>query len=158
GSGEAALGAEKPSSRASACDRAQFRLVLDVGHTAEAPGATSARGVREYEFNLRLAKLIEAALREAGFEKTLLLVTDGPKMPGLHQRVARANAASADLLLSIHHDAVPDWLREDWEFEGKPNHFSDRFSGHSIFVSYENGQPRASLQFARLLGEQLKAR
>src|SRR5437868_14371968 len=59
------------------CDRANFRTVVDVGHTAEAPGAISARGVHEYEFNLTLAKLIEQDLIAAGFDKTLLLVTDG---------------------------------------------------------------------------------
>ena len=39
----------------SACNRDAFRVIVDVGHTAEAPGAKSARGVYEYEFNLRLA-------------------------------------------------------------------------------------------------------
>ena len=38
------------------CDRAGFRVVVDVGHTADVPGARSARVVSEYFFNLRLAK------------------------------------------------------------------------------------------------------
>jgi N-acetylmuramoyl-L-alanine amidase len=29
----------------SACDTAAFRVVVDVGHTAESPGAPSARGL-----------------------------------------------------------------------------------------------------------------
>jgi N-acetylmuramoyl-L-alanine amidase len=37
------------------CARATFRAVIDVGHTAESPGATSARGVPEFSFNLDLA-------------------------------------------------------------------------------------------------------
>jgi N-acetylmuramoyl-L-alanine amidase len=40
------------------CDRSAFRLILDVGHTPKAFGATSARGQREFDFNLRLAKVI----------------------------------------------------------------------------------------------------
>jgi hypothetical protein len=76
----------------------------------------------------------------------------------LFQRVANASSASADLLLSIHHDSVPDKFLEKWQFEGEEHIFSDRFKGHSIFISRSNGSYDASLQFARLLGNQLKAR
>ena len=31
--------------------RSTFRVLIDVGHTATSPGADSARGVPEYEFN-----------------------------------------------------------------------------------------------------------
>jgi N-acetylmuramoyl-L-alanine amidase len=131
---------------------------VDVGHTAKAPGAISARGFYEYDFNLRLATLIEQKLLAAGFAKTLLLVTDGPAKKSLHDRVARANASSADLFLSIHHDSVPDSFLQAWEYEGEERHFSDRFKGHSIFFSIDNADPDGSLEFGRMLGEQLKAR
>ena len=140
------------------CDRAAFRLVLDVGHTAQVPGAKSARGAHEFDFNLRLAKLIEKQLVDADFAKTVLLVTDGPALQSLARRVARANAAHADLLLSIHHDSVPDSMLEKWDYNGEPHSFSDRFKGHSLFVSYENRDRRSSLRFARLLGLALKSR
>src|SRR5262245_43683346 len=65
------------------CDRAAFRLVLDVGHTAQVPGAKSARGLHEFDFNLRLARLIEQQLLDAGFARTVLLVTDGPALQSL---------------------------------------------------------------------------
>src|SRR5436189_544788 len=121
----------------SACDRAAFRVVVDVGHTAESPGAKSARGIGEYDFNLRLASLIEQDLLQAGFGKTVLLVTDGPARKSLFDRVARANRLSPDLFLSIHHDSVPDSFLEGWEYEGERHTFSDRFKGHSIFISNE---------------------
>jgi N-acetylmuramoyl-L-alanine amidase len=140
------------------CDRAQFRLVLDVGHTAEAFGATSARNVPEYDFNLRLAMEIDQSLINAGFTKTVLLITQGPKMSSLLERVAVANELSANLFLSIHHDSVPDAFLQDWEYDGKPSHFSDRFAGYSLFVSYENHYLNASVVFGRLLGTQLKDR
>lgn len=126
--------------------------------TAESPGATSARGVGEYEFNLNLAKLIDQSLVDAGFAKTVLLVTEGPSRKGLTHRVEQANTASADLFLSIHHDSVPDRFLKTWEYEGEEREFSDRFKGHSIFISNENPDPTASLAFARLLGKALKAR
>jgi len=150
--------AKREPPKALSCDRAQFRVAVDVGHTAEHPGAISARGVPEYEFNLRLAKEIWQALSDAGFEKTTLLVTEGHAKKGLVKRVADANSAAADLFLSIHHDSVPDQFLEVWEYEGKQSHYSDRFNGHSIFISNDSSERAASLQFGRLLGGQLKAR
>lgn len=151
---------DNPAKRSdgSNCDRAAFRVILDVGHTLDAPGAMSARGVPEYEFNLRLAKQIERNLGDAGFGGAVLLVSDGPGKRSLYARMARINRSPADLLLSIHHDSVPDSFLERWEFEGSQKNFSDRFGGHSIFVSDGNGERKASLQFAKLLGHQLKAR
>jgi len=140
------------------CDHAAFRVILDVGHTAEFPGAKSARGEHEYDFNLRLAKLIQQQLTDAGYAKTTLLVTSGPTQRGLGQRVARANNLGADLFLSIHHDSVPDKFLEKWIYEGTKHSYSDRFSGHSLFVSSENPEFRASVLFGKLLGEQLKTR
>ena len=131
---------------------------MDVGHTADSPGAISARGAFEYDFNLRLARVIEQKLRDAGFAKTILLVTDGPARKSLFRRVARANAASADLFLSIHHDSVPDSFLESWEYQGEEHQFSDRFKGHSIFFSIDNADPDGSLEFGRLLGDQLQSR
>ena len=148
-------GAAKPGAT---CDRAAFRLVLDVGHSDQVPGAKSARGLREFDFNLRLAQLIDKQLVDAGFTNTVLLVTDGPKLASLARRVARANAARADLLLSIHHDSVPDSMLEKWDYNGEPHFFSDRFNGHSLFVSYENRDRKGSLRFAHLLGLALKSR
>jgi N-acetylmuramoyl-L-alanine amidase len=139
------------------CDHSAFRVVVDVGHTPEAPGAVSARGVPEYDFNLRLAKQIEEKLTEGGFTSTILLITEGSAKSGLSERVARANALNADLFVSIHHDSVPQSFKEEWEHDGQKNSYSDRFKGHSIFVSYENRRRAASCAFARLLGRELKA-
>ena len=141
-----------------ACNRSSFKPVVDVGHTLEHPGAFSARGVTEYEFNLNLGKAIEQKMIAAGFSQTLLLVTSGPTMQGLFGRVRKANAMPADLFLSIHHDSVPEQFLENWEVDGKPNRFSDRFSGHSMFVSFDNPQLKASLLFGKFLGNQLKER
>lgn len=155
--GQAAGASAKKSDR-SKCNRALFRPIIDVGHTVEEPGAISARGVAEYEFNLRLAKEIEQKLIAAGFARTVLLVTAGQALVGLVKRVEHANSLSGNLLVSIHHDSVPEYLRESWEYEGTEYRFSDRFKGHSIFISYDNGDRAGSLLFARLLGNQLKTR
>ena len=92
------------------------------------------------------------ALELAGITK------DTPYYAGLFKRAERASALSADLFLSIHHDSVPDSFLQKWEYQGVQRSYSDRFKGHSIFISRSNGSYDASLQFARLLGNQLKAR
>ena len=142
---------------AARCDPAKFRIVLDVGHTAESEGAISARNVSEFVFNLRLAKRIEQKLKAEGFTETRLLLTEGKARRSLFKRVDAANDLRADLLLSIHHDSVPNKFLEDWEFEGKKSRFSDRFSGYSVFVSRNNPDFTTSLSFAELIGKEMKA-
>jgi N-acetylmuramoyl-L-alanine amidase len=142
---------------ATMCDPSKFRIVLDVGHTAESEGATSARNVAEFVFNLRLAHRIEEKLKAEGFAETRLLLTEGKARPSLVKRVATANNLNANLFLSIHHDSVPNKLLENWEFEGKKSHFSDRFSGYSVFVSRNNPDFKTSLAFAELIGKEMKA-
>ena len=142
---------------ATSCDPSKFRIVLDVGHTAQSEGAASARNVPEFDFNLRLAKGIEEQLKAAGFVETKLLVTEGKARPSLVRRVAAANNLRANLFLSIHHDSVPDKFLEKWEFEGKKSYFSDRFSGYSVFVSHDNPDFKTSLSFAELVAREMKA-
>jgi N-acetylmuramoyl-L-alanine amidase len=152
--------AEKPAApkRAEAkCDPAKFRLLVDVGHTQESDGAMSARNVPEFQFNLHLAQRVVEKLKSQGFSTTRLLVTEGRARPSLATRVNAANNWHADLFLAIHHDSVPDKLMENWEFEGKPSHFSDRFSGYGLFVSKENVDFETSMRFAKLIGTQMRA-
>jgi N-acetylmuramoyl-L-alanine amidase len=140
------------------CEPRKFRIILDVGHTSESQGATSARNDVEFGFNLHLARLIGERLMSSGFAATRVLVTEGKAKASLLKRVGTANAAHADFFLSIHHDSVPDKMLEEWEFEGAKSYFSDRFSGHSLFVSERNPRFGASFAFARLLGRELKDR
>ncbi|WP_249128308.1 N-acetylmuramoyl-L-alanine amidase family protein [Bradyrhizobium lablabi] len=142
----------------SKCDRSKFRIILDVGHTAESYGAMSARKVPEFEFNLKLARRIEEKLKADGFTETLLLITEGKARPSLMKRVAVANRKGADLFLSIHHDSVPDIYVERWDFDGKKSTFNDLFGGYSVFVSRQNPHYEASLRFAKLVGNQMAAR
>ena len=125
---------------------------------SNSPGADSARGVPEYQFNLALAGVIKEKLVEAGFDNTVRLITTTKHVAGLVERAARANAMHADLFISIHHNSVPNNLIETWEYEGQKHQFSDRFSGYSIFVSNENGDCKGSLAFGHLLGMALQAR
>ena len=159
-SGAPAARSEEPAAQPakSGCHRSAFRVVIDVGHTVDSPGADSARGVPEYQFNLALAGTIKDKLVEAGFDNAVRLVTTTKHVAGLVERAVRANALHADLLIAIHHDSVPNNLIESWEYQGDKHQFSDRFSGYSIFVSSENGDFKGSLAFGHLLGIALQAR
>jgi N-acetylmuramoyl-L-alanine amidase len=141
-----------------ACARSSFRVVIDIGHTVDVPGAMSARGVPEYTFNLQLGKDIEQALLDAGFSQTVLLITATAPRAGLVERAARANGMHANLFIAIHHDSVPDNLLKTWEYNGQDNRYDDDYPGYAIFISNDNADRAGSLAFGSLLGKALESR
>jgi N-acetylmuramoyl-L-alanine amidase len=142
---------------ASVCKPENFKIAIDVGHTPEAPGTTSARGIAEHAYNLRLAEQVKKTLLIGGFDHTILITEQGIGMPQLMKRAERANALGIDLFLSIHHDDVQDSYHSKWTYNGASQVFSDRFSGYSLFVSRQNRHFEESLAFAKLLGAALMA-
>ena len=150
--------AKASSALSDACARANFRVVVDVGHTVDVPGAMSARGIPEYAFNLELAKDVKQALLDAGFSQTVLLITATAPWAGLVERAARANRMRANLFISIHHDSVPDNLLKTWDYDGQEDHFNDDYPGYAIFMSNDNGDRAGSLLFGAFLGKELESR
>ena len=127
-------------------------MAIDVGHFIEEPGATSAHGRPELDFNRDLAVAIEGAARERGL-KTILIGYDG-FMSRLTERSAAA--AGADFFLSVHHDSVQPYLVETWEYDKVERWFSDLHSGFSLFVSRKNRALKGSLACASAIGEALR--
>jgi N-acetylmuramoyl-L-alanine amidase len=140
------------------CQRAKFRVVVDVGHTVAVPGAMSARGIPEYAFNLQLAQQIKQSLVDAGFDEAVLLITATAPWRGLFERAARANAMHADLFIAIHHDSVPDNLLQTWQYAGQDQRYNDDYPGYAIFISNDNPDRAGSLLFGGFLGQELQAR
>ena len=134
-------------------DSAAAPVAIDVGHYLAEPGALSARGRPELEFNRELASLIRAALEARGLS-VLLIGADGD-MNVLSRRTAAARGAA--LLVSVHHDSVQPHYLEEWEYEGETRRFSDRFAGFSLFVSRRNPRPAESLACAAAIGAGLRA-
>ena len=127
-------------------------IAIDVGHYLERPGVISARGVTEFDYNLRLAREISTALRLAG-HKTILIGDDG--LSGdLGKRAPRA--VGMDLFISIHHDSVQPRFLSMWDYEGETFSYSDRFAGYSLFVSNLNPHTGASLKCASAIGAALR--
>ncbi len=96
-------------------------------------------------------------LIDAGFRQTTLLLVKGKGYGQLAERAAIANRVAPDLLLSIHHDCTRERYIRRWEFAGVERNYSDKFSGHSLFVSIKNALYRQSVAFAKLLGRELAA-
>ena len=127
-------------------------IAIDVGHSLARPGAISARGRPEFEFNRELAVVVERTLHGYGF-RTRLIAEQGD-VTGLTDRTAAA--AGADFFLSIHHDSVQPQYLETWTVGGQEQKWSDRFSGYSLFVSRKNPHPKASLACAKAIGEAMR--
>lgn len=90
--------------------RAAHRLrviAIDPGHGGVDPGATSPQGIVEKTITLATARDLARVLAETGRYRPFL-TRHGDVFVALRERVARARAGHADLLLSIHADALPD--------------------------------------------------
>jgi N-acetylmuramoyl-L-alanine amidase len=127
-------------------------VAVDVGHFIEEPGATSARGRSEFEFNRELAVQIESSVRRLGL-KTELIGDDGFMSQLTHRTAA---AASADFFLAVHHDSVQPYLIRTWEYDKVERRFNDDHSGFSLFVSRKNPAVKKSLACASAIGEALR--
>jgi len=113
---------------------------VDVGHHYGAPGAISAGGVAEIEFNLELADEVKRSLEHSGIAVRVI-----GNQVSLRGRTREA--AGADLFLSIHHDSVKARYLRD----------AQRFSGFSLFISRFNPRAQKSLACASAIGEELRA-
>lgn len=82
-------------------------IVIDAGHGGEDTGYLSWTGHREDELVLRIAHRIEARLLAAG-GLDVRMTRSGEGGPSDETRLAMANAAGADLMLSIHADVASE--------------------------------------------------
>jgi N-acetylmuramoyl-L-alanine amidase len=131
-----------------------FLVAIDIGHTKNRGGATSARGVSEYIFNERLSRELFNSLQAAHQFRSLLINPGGGDI-GLVKRAQVANQRNADLFIAIHHDSVKDSFLKEWSFDGRMEKYSDDFHGFSIFFSRKNVGADQSKAFAMQLGEAL---
>jgi N-acetylmuramoyl-L-alanine amidase len=74
--------------------------VVDPGHGGDKEGAVGPGGLREKDLSLAIARRIAARLREGGAR--VLLTRERDEGLDLSLRAALANAAEADLFVSVH--------------------------------------------------------
>ena len=82
-------------------------IALDPGHGGRDPGALGVRGTQEKGVVWTIAGELKQELM-AGGRYRVMLTRAGDGYVALRERVARAQAAKADLFLSIHADSHPD--------------------------------------------------
>src|SRR5215468_1578177 len=133
-------------------------VILDVGHTDKDSGQMSARGVKEYDLNMKLARRVLEELVGTGFISSQMIVTSGANTHESRvQRSKRANDLGADLFISVHHDGVKNETLTPWQYNGKTHRFLDKFEGFSLWVSQKNDKYEESLSFATTLADRLMA-
>jgi N-acetylmuramoyl-L-alanine amidase len=82
-------------------------IAIDPGHGGKDPGAIGAKGTREKEITLAVAKRLAGLVsKEPGMRP--YLTRDGDTFIPLRKRMAKARAQGADLFISIHADAFKD--------------------------------------------------
>lgn len=129
---EVAPPADKPQADKPLTSR-MITVVLDAGHGGEDPGAIGARGSREKDITLSIAKKLKAQIdREPNMRA--VLTRDGDFFLPLNSRVQKARKVQADLFVSIHADA---FTRKE-------------ANGSSVFALSERG---ATSAFARYLAQ-----
>jgi N-acetylmuramoyl-L-alanine amidase len=112
-------------------------IALDPGHGGEDPGATGARGSREKDIVLNIAKRLKSKIEEHP-NMRVMLTRDGDFFVPLPVRVEKARKVDADLFVSIHADAFVKATAR----------------GSSVFVLSEKG---ASSSAARWLADKENA-
>ena len=102
-----------------------IKIVVDPGHGGCEKGAC-AFGLQEKDINLQISKILKKELKKAGAKVYLTRSSD--ERVGLYDRVDFAREKNADILLSIHQNALPN-----------PK---DIYKKHGVGTYYYNNQSR----------------
>jgi N-acetylmuramoyl-L-alanine amidase len=140
----------------STAEAKDLRVAIDIGHSPSSPGAISARGVPEYNFNRKIAHLLLARLQQDPRLNGSFIVNAEGERVSLTSRPAAAESRRADLFLSIHHDSVYPEQLSKWVYQGKLMDVCDDYGGYSVFFSEKNGNPADSHRLADLIGAEMR--
>jgi N-acetylmuramoyl-L-alanine amidase len=84
----------------------EIRVLIDPGHGGAETGATGLNGLPEKTLNLIVSEQLAVALRAKGFATSMTRTSDVEV--SLPARQDKAISTDADIVLSIHHNALPD--------------------------------------------------
>ncbi|MEQ8818366.1 MAG: N-acetylmuramoyl-L-alanine amidase [Thalassobaculum sp.] len=132
------------------------RIVVDIGHTPDAPGTVSAAGVPELTFNRSFAERLTTALRRRlPADGTVRTVSIGDPDQKLDRRVAAIAAQRPSLILSIHHDSVQERYLTRRTVDGMELTQTDAAAGFSLFVPADTPVAAGSLAAAQAVADAL---
>jgi N-acetylmuramoyl-L-alanine amidase len=83
------------------------RVVIDAGHGGHDTGAIGPSGIKEKDVTLQLAKRVKDKLQQELPDIEVIMTRDDDRTLALQDRTNTANAAAADLFISIHCNASP---------------------------------------------------
>ncbi len=127
-------------------------VAVDVGHTLAEPGATSARGRSEFEFNRLFSDQLVSALQSTGL--SVREINFAGDIGGLAARPAQARGS--DFFVSVHHDSIGAEYLAFWDWDGTEMSHTDLKQGFGIFVSRRNPALARSLRCASAMGAMLR--
>lgn len=111
--------------------RKHFKTIaIDAGHGGEDPGAIGPAGTKEKDVVLSLTLQLAERLRQK-LDWNVVLTRDGDYFVPLEDRVKKARAANADLLVSLHADAF----------------FTPQARGASVYALSEKGASSAAARW-----------
>jgi N-acetylmuramoyl-L-alanine amidase len=133
----AAKPAPEPANTPSDANLRDIVVAIDAGHGGVDPGAQGPHGVKEKDVVLAIARQLENQLSAEPGIKPVMIRDDDYFVP-LRKRVSKARDSKADLMISIHADAIDD----------------RSVRGSSVYVLSDRG---ASSEAARWLAEKENA-
>ncbi|MNC09157.1 N-acetylmuramoyl-L-alanine amidase LytC precursor [compost metagenome] len=114
-------------------------VVLDAGHGGKQSGAVSLTGKLEKDINLAIVNKVGALLIQDGRVDVVFTRTDDTTL-GLQDRVNIAEAAKANLFISVHGNSLP---------EAYPNR--DKINGSETYYSRTESLPLAQIMHKHLV-------
>jgi N-acetylmuramoyl-L-alanine amidase len=113
----------------------RYRIMLDPGHGGKDPGALAENGVAEKDVVLAISQRLGRKLAEREQVEVLFTRTTDVFVP-LEERIARANAANAELFVSIHANAS-----SNSELQGVETYYLNNTNDRATIrlASLENG-------------------
>ena len=127
-------------------------VAVDVGHTLAEPGATSARGRSEFEFNRLFADSLVTALHGLGLD--VREINFSGDIGALAARPAQARGST--FFVSVHHDSIGAEYLSFWDWDGTEMSYTDLKQGFGLFVSRRNPDLARSLRCASAMGAMLR--
>ncbi|MBL0059791.1 MAG: N-acetylmuramoyl-L-alanine amidase [Elusimicrobia bacterium] len=94
-----------PPNAKSPSSLAGLTIAVDAGHSADR-GAIGPTELLEKDANLSIAACLEKRLKQAGAE--VVMIRKGDENVALYDRPKRAWEARADILISVHNNALPE--------------------------------------------------
>lgn len=97
-----------------------FAICLDPGHGGKSSGTVSPKGVLEKDLNLEVSNKIKTELENLGVK--VFMTREDDRFVSLEGRVHFAKDNDCNLILSVHHNALPD-ARDPREERGVSCHY-----------------------------------